>query len=89
MHNMMVRTDQLLHIAEATNAKIYTWELENEAHGWTKTLVLSLKQYHAYYYQISEEGMTKSVIGLQGLHLGDTFRHSNMVSSVGLKLFCP
>ena len=43
MCKMMVRTGQLLCIAEATNSKIYTKESEAEAHGWMKTLVLSLK----------------------------------------------
>ena len=29
------------------------------------------------------------MVGLQGLHLSDAFRCSNMSSSVGLKSFCP
>ena len=85
----MVRTDQLLHIAEAINSKIYTWESEAEAHGQTKTLVLSLKQYHAHYYWLYKKGTTRAMVGLQGLHLGDAFRCSNTSFSVGLKSFWP
>ena len=50
MCKMTFRTDQLCHIAEATNLKIYTHELKAKAQGWMKTLVLSLKQYHTHYY---------------------------------------
>ena len=46
----MVRTDQLLCIAEATSSKIYTRDMEAEIYGRAKTLVLSLKQHHAHYY---------------------------------------
>ena len=38
---MMTRTDQLLHIAEATVSKMYTRELEVETHGQSKALDLS------------------------------------------------
>ena len=69
MHKMMVRTDQLLCIAEATNLKVYT--LEAKGHGQMKALVLSLKQYHAFYYQLYEKDMTKAMAGLQELHSGD------------------
>ena len=55
MNKMTVRNDQLLHIAEATNLKIYTWELEAKALGLAKTLVLSLKPHHAHYYQLYEK----------------------------------
>ena len=89
MCKITVRTDQLLHIAEATNSKVYTWELEAEAHGQMKALVLSLKQYHTCYYWLYKKGMIRAMVGLQGLHLGDTFRCSNISSRVGLKLFCP
>ena len=51
MPKLMVRTDQLLCIAEATGSKIYTRELEAETHGKAKTLILLLKQYHTHYYQ--------------------------------------
>ena len=71
MCKMMVRTDQLLHIAEATNLKVYIWELETKAHGQMKALVLSLKQYHVCYYQLYEKGMTRAIVGFPGLHLGD------------------
>ena len=60
----MTRTDKLLCIAEATNLKVYIWELEAEAHGQMKALVLSLKQYHAYYYQLYEKGMSRPMVGL-------------------------
>ena len=89
MCRITVKTDQLLCIAEATSSKVYTWELEAEAHSWMKALVLPLKQYHTHYYRLYEKGMTRAMIGLQGLHLGDTFRHSNISSSVELKSFCP
>ena len=89
MHQMTVRTDQLLYIAEATDTKVYTCELEAEACGQMKALALSLKQYHAHYYQLYKERTTRAMVGLQGLHSGDAFRHSNVSSSVELKLFCP
>ena len=41
MWKMTVKMDQLLHIAEATNSKVYTWESEAEVHGGTKALILS------------------------------------------------
>ena len=53
-----------------------------------KALVLSLKQYHACYYLLYEKGVTRPMVGLQGLHSGDAFRCSNISSSVGLKSFC-
>ena len=43
MHKTVVRTDQLLHIAEATNSKVFAWKSEAKAHGQMKALVLSLK----------------------------------------------
>ena len=89
MHKVTGRTDQLLHIAGATNSKVYTQESEAEAHGWMKALVLSLKQHHAHYYWLYERGTTMAMVGLQGMHLGDAFRHSNISSSVGLKSFWP
>ena len=88
MPEMMIRTDQLLCIAEATNLKAYTLESEAKAHGLMKALVLSLKQYHTYYYQLYEKDTTRTMVGLQGLHSGDAFRCSNVSSSVGLKSFC-
>ena len=89
MHRMMVQTDQLLCITAATNSQIYTRDLETKAHGWTKTLALSLKQYHTHYYHCYEKGMTRAMVGLQRLHLNDASRCSNVSSSVGLKSFCP
>ena len=88
MHMMMVRTDQLLCIAMATNSQIYTRDLEAKAHGRVKTPVLLLKQYYTHYYQFYEKGTTRAMVGLQGLHSSDAFRCSNVSSSMGLKSFC-
>ena len=87
MWKMMVRTDQLLCIAEATGSKIYTRESEPKPHGRAKTLVLSPKQYHPHYYWFYEKGTTRAMVGLQGLHMGNTFWCSNVSVSVTLKLF--
>ena len=89
MCRMVVRTDQLLCIAAATDSQIYTWDLGGQTHGQVKTLVLLLKQYHTHYYCFYEKGMTRPMVGLKGLHTSSAFRHSNVSSSVGLKLFCP
>ena len=70
---MMVRTDQMLCIAKATGSKICTKDLEAKTHSRVKTLVLSLKQYHAHYYQFYEEGMTRAMVDLKGLHLSNPF----------------
>ena len=89
MQKRMTRIDQLLYIIEATGSKIQTRELEAETHGRAKTLVLSLKQYNAHYYQFYEKGTMRAMVGLQGLCTSDAFQHSNVSSSVGLKSFCP
>ena len=73
----------------ATDSQIYTRDSEAKAHCWAKTLVLLLKQCHACYYCFYEKGMTRAMVGLQGLHLSDAFRCYSMSSSVGLKSFCP
>ena len=86
---MMFRTDQLLCINEATGFKFNTRDSEAKTHGRTRTLVLALKQYHAHYYQFNEKGMTRAMVGLQGLHVSDAFECSNVYASVGLKSFCP
>ena len=86
---MTVRTNQLLQIKEATHLKIHTWESEAKVHGWKKTLVQLLKQFHAHFYQLYKKGMSKAMVGLQGLHISDAFRCSNVVASMGLKSFCP
>ena len=70
---MTTRADQLLCIAEATGSKTYTRESEAETHGKAKALVLSLKQYHTHYYRFYEKGTTRAMVGLQGLHMSDTF----------------
>ena len=56
MRRMATSTEQLLHIAEATSSKIYTRESEVEAQGPAKALVLSLMQFHTYYYRLLQEG---------------------------------
>ena len=89
MRRMATRTNQLLHIAEATGSKIYNRESEAETQGLTKALVLSLKQFHAHYYRLYQKGTTRAMEGLQGLHSSDTFQHLNVLVSVGLKSFCP
>ena len=89
MHKMTVRSDQLVCIAEATSSKMYTLELEAKAHDWMKALVLSLKRYNTHCYWLYENNMTRAMVGLHGLHLGNPFRCSNVSSSVGLKSFCP
>ena len=33
--------------------------------------------------------MTQAMVGLQGLHMSDAFRCSNILASMGLKSFCP
>ena len=43
MCKVTVRMDQLLHIAEVTNSRVYSHESEAEAHGWVKAPVLSFK----------------------------------------------
>ena len=62
----MVRADQLLCIAEATNSKVYIQELEAKAHGWMKALVLSFKQYHTHYYWLYEKSITRANVGFKG-----------------------
>ena len=73
MGRMMVRTDQLLCTAVATDSQIYTRDSEAKAHGQAKTLVLLLKQYHAHYYHFYENGMARAMIDLQGLHSSNAF----------------
>ena len=89
MRRMATRTDQLLHIAEATGSKIYTRESQAETQGLAKALVLSLKQFHACYYRLYKKGTTRAMVGLQGLHSSDAFWHLNMLASVSLKSYCP
>ena len=89
MWKMMVRTDQLLHITEATGSKLYTTELEDETHGRARNLVLSLKQCHAHYYWFYEKRKTRARLDLQGLHTSNAFWCCNVSASVGLKSFCP
>ena len=55
-NKMTVRTDQLLHIKEATHSQIHIRDSETEDHGWKKTLMQSLKQFHVCFYQVYEKG---------------------------------
>ena len=80
---------QLLCIAVATDSQIYTRDSDTKAHGWAKTLVLSLEQYHTHYYHFYEKGITSAMVGLQGPHSNNAFRCSNISFNVGLKSFCP
>ena len=82
---MMVRTNQMLQIKEATHSKIHPNESEAEVHRRKKTIVQSVKQFHACFYRLYEKGMTHAMVSLQGLHLGDAFRHPDISASVGLK----
>ena len=89
MRQMATRTSQLIHIAKATGSRIYTRESKVRAQGLVKSLVLSLKQFHAHYYRLYEKGTTRAMVGLQGLPSSDAFQHLNVSASVGLKSFCP
>ena len=64
-----------------------TLESEAEAHGWKKTLMQSWKQFHAH----TSINYMKRVWSarLQGIHMSDAFRCSNISASMGLKSFCP
>ena len=42
---------------------------------------------HCYHFY--KNGVTRAMVGLQGLHLSDAFRHSKVSSSLGLKSFFP
>ena len=73
MQKMMIRTNQLLCIAEATGSKIHTSKSEVETDGRMRTLVLSFKQYHTHYYWFYEKGTMRAMVGLQGLYTSDAF----------------
>ena len=89
MQNKTGRTNQLLCITEATGSKIYTRESESETHSKVKALVLSLKQYHTHYYRFYKKGTTRAMVGLEGLHMSNTFWHSNVSARIGLRSFYP
>ena len=86
MRRMATRTDQLICIAKATGSK--STPGSQGAQGSAKALVLSLKQSHAHYYRLYKKGVIQGY-GLQGLHSSDAFWHLNVLTSVGLKSFCP
>ena len=86
---MTTRTEQLLHITEATGSKIYTRKSEVETYGKAEALVFSLKQYQTHYYGFYEKGTARAMVGLQGLHTNDNFWHLNVSARVELKSFCP
>ena len=85
----MTRTDQLIHIVEATGSKVYPRESEVGAHRPVKALVLSLKQFHTHFYQLYEKGTTRAMVGFQGFPSSDNLWHPNVSGKVGHKLFCP
>ena len=63
---MMVRTDQLLWIKEATHTKVHTWESEAEAHGQMKTLAQSLKQPHACFIHCMKRAQLEPWLAFKG-----------------------
>ena len=89
MWKMMVRTDQLLCIMDATSSKIHQWGSEAETDGRVKKLIQSLKQYHSRFNCFYEKGSKRAMIGLQGLYSNDTFWCLNIAASMGLKSFFP
>ena len=89
MNKMMVRTNKLLQIKEVTHSKIHTHESEAEVPERKKTLVQLLKQFHAHFYWLFKKGTTHAMVGLQGLHLGEAFKCSNVSGNMGLKSFRP
>ena len=89
MWKMTLRTEQQLHITEATSSKIHTRESEAKTHERVRNMELLLKQYHTHHYWFYEKGMTRVIVGLQRLHFSDVFWCSNVTASVGLKSFCP
>ena len=65
----MVCTDELVWIKMATNVRNIC---EANIDGQKKALVQSLKQFHTHYYQWYEKDMIHTMVGLQGLYLGNT-----------------
>ena len=63
--------------------------LKQRVHERKKTPVQLLNPFHACFYPLYKKGMTHVMISLQGLHSGDTFRHSYFSASVGSRSFCP
>ena len=87
---MMVQTNQLFCIKEATNVKhIYLQEHEAQVQERKKTLVQSLKQFHAHFCQLYKKGMTHVRDSLLGLHSRNALRCPNISASMGLKSFWP
>ena len=85
---MVVCTNHLLRIKVATNMRnIYTQEHVANIGRKKKALVWSLKQFHTCYYQLYGKGMTCAMVGLQGLHQGNTLKCPSISAGVGLKLF--
>ena len=89
MQKMMVRTNQLLHIMEATGSKSTSGGQKLRQTAEQKKVVQLLKQYHAWSYHFYEKVLTRAMIGLHGLHSNDVFWCFNVAASMGLKLFCP
>ena len=91
MRWMATRTNQLIHIAEATGSKFYPRDSEAGSSGFGGGLGPVLETVPCSVLQVlHEKGPTKAMVGLQGLHSSDAFWWSEHVSaSVGLKSFCP
>ena len=64
MQRMTVRTEQLLHIAEAAGSRIHARESEAETYGRVRNMVLTLKQYHAHCCWFFEKGTTITKMAL-------------------------
>ena len=88
--DMTIYTDQLLQVKVATNVgNIYPHEHEANINCQRKTLVQSLKQFHADYYWLYKKGMTCTMVGLLGLHLDNTLKCPSISAGMGPKLFWP
>ena len=85
VNKMMVRTDQLLQIKEVTHLKIHPCESKAGVQGRKKTLVQSLKEFHAHFYWLYK----KAMVSLQGLHLGNAFRLPNCFCQHGVEVILP
>ena len=82
-------TDQLLCIAKATDSQIYTKDLDAEAHGCVEDSGIVAETIQHPPLPFYEKGMTRAMIDLQEMHSSNTFRCSNVSSSVGLKIILP
>ena len=84
VNKLIVLTNQLLKIKDVTHVKLYPCEHKAKIHGREKTLVQSLKYFHAHFYQLYEKGTTCAMVSLQGLHSGDALRCSKHLCWYGV-----